>query len=70
MRSRARCACRAGSALSMAYQNMTILGCSYPAAVEEAVGEWAVGRRGGGPSGSGFGVEGELRAAAEVRSFS
>ena len=58
------------SALSMAYQNMTILGCSYPAAVEEAVGEWAVGRRGGGPSGSGFGVEGELRAAAEVRSFS
>ena len=49
----------------MAYQNMTILGCSYPAAVEEAVGP-AGQRRGGGGS-SGMAVEGELRAAATAR---
>ena len=46
----------------MAYQNMTILGCSYPTAVEEAVGTWAPKRHGA----SGAAIEGELRAAAQA----
>ena len=54
---------RAGAALSMAYQNMTILGCTYPTAVEEAVGDWAPRKDGG----SGMAAEGEMRAAAEAR---
>ena len=49
----------------MAYQNMHVLGCSYPAAVEQLVSATA-GRRPGGPSGSGMAVEGEMRSAAEV----
>ena len=57
------------SAISMAHQNMTILGCSYPSAVEEQVVAGGGGRRGGQASGSGMAVEGEMRAAAEQRAY-
>ena len=55
------------AALSMAYQNMHVLGCSYPAPVEEAVnataGSAAAGKRGVVGNASGMAVEGERRAA-------
>jgi hypothetical protein len=50
------------AAISMAHSNMTILGCTYPAAVQaEAGGGRDIGP--GGASSSGMAVEGELRSA-------
>jgi len=56
------------AALSMAHLNMSVLGCKYPAAVEEQVSAVAGGAK--RSAASGMAVEGEMRAAAEARGIS